>query len=221
MAARKKTTSLSFSTLPIAGRIGVAVVMSLLVVAVYYVIFYTDVSKKIESAQNQSTDLENELATQQQALTSYFSDRDELALREQRAPELNKVLPAEAQAAEFLSSIQQVANVSGVDLNGWHPQEERIETYFAKVPMEIELDGHFHQIAKFAYEVGRVERIINMEDIQISEPHLEGDEVVLKVKCMATTFHLKAPGAQPQIGPDGQPIPQQPEAAGQSPEGGG
>src|SRR5262249_46590901 len=158
-----------------------------LVALTYWVMFYTDVSSKIDAAKTMSSQLNAELATQQQAQASYFADRDELALRQQRQRELNKVLPAEAEQATFLSAIQQVSNVSGIDLQGWTPMDEKSEAFFAKVPMRIDVIGHFHQIAKFAYEIGKLDRIINVENIVLEQPKLEGDEITLKGHCLATT----------------------------------
>jgi len=78
------------------------------------------------------------------------------------------------------------------------------------VPMRLELVGRFHQVAKFMYEIGRLDRIINVENIELADPVVQGDDVVLKVRCLATTFHsLKpklataAPGAPPAAPPAG------------------
>src|SRR5258708_6624945 len=127
----------------------------------YWFIFYSDTAAKIEGAQRQKKALREELALEQQAEASYFADRDDLALREQRARELNKLLPPDAQEDGFLSSVQQASNAAGIDLKGYAPQEEVSQNFYAKVPMRIEMAGKFHQIAKFAYELGKVDRIIN------------------------------------------------------------
>jgi len=163
----------------------------------YWVMFYTAVSQKIQQAKNQTVQLNTDLANQKQAQASYFADRDELALRQQRQRELNKVLPETTEQASFLSAIQQVSNVSGIDLQAWQPMDERKEAFFAKVPMLLEMKGRFHQVAKFAYEIGKLDRIINVENIQLSTPKKEGDDIVLKAQCLATTFHMidKAAGA--------------------------
>ncbi len=39
-----------------------------------------------------------------------------------------------------------------------------------QVPMQLTLSGKFHQVAKFFHGVGQLDRIINLEDIQIKEP---------------------------------------------------
>ena len=40
--------------------------------------------------------------------------------------------------------------------------------------MRLELTGRFHQVAKFAYDIGRLDRIINVENIQLWRPEKEG-----------------------------------------------
>src|ERR1700678_3695792 len=149
---------LSLNNLPLAARVGIGALLFVMGALIYWVIFYTEVSAKIEGANRQSADLQTELARQQQAQAGYLVDRDELVMRQQRQRELNKVLPADTEAAAFLSALQQVSNVSGVDLKGWKPEEELAQAFFAKVPMRLELSGHFHKIAKFMYEVGGLDR---------------------------------------------------------------
>ncbi len=180
--------SLGKLSLPI--RLALGVFMVALTAAAYWLIFYTEVAAKIDAATRQGNELLAELARQQQAQAGYFKDRDELALRQQRQRDLNKALPADTEVAAFLSSIQTVSNVSGVDLKGWQPMDEKTEAFFSKVPMSLELSGRFQQIAKFVHEVGKLDRIINVENIQLTDPKIEGDEVRLKAKCLATTFHV-------------------------------
>ncbi len=93
--------------------------------------------------------------------------------------------------------------------------DEQTQSFYAKFPMKLELNGKFHQIAKFAYEAGRVERIINVENLEMSDPKLEGDEMKLKAKCLATTFHaLKAAPPRPGAPPPPVKTPQAPPAGG-------
>jgi type IV pilus assembly protein PilO len=174
---------------------GAVVALTLLV---YWFVFYSDTAAKIEGAQRQKKQLASDLAEQQQAQASYFADRDELALREQRARELNKVLPPEAEEDAFLSSVQTASNAAGIDLKGYAPVEEVPQNFYAKVPMKLEMSGKFQQIAKFAYELGKVDRIINVENIELSDPKVVGDEVILKGKCLATAFHAIKPKENPR-----------------------
>jgi type IV pilus assembly protein PilO len=198
MASPGGGTQLNLAKIGLPARIGVGAGFFILIALTYWVMFYTDVSSKIESSKTMSSQLNADLAAQQQAQASYFADRDELALRQQRQRELNKVLPAESEQAAFLSSIQQVSNVSGIDLKGWTPMDEKTEAFFAKVPMRLDVTGKFHQIAKFAYEIGKLDRIINIENIQLQQPKLEGDDMIITAHCLATTFHMIPPKQEPK-----------------------
>jgi type IV pilus assembly protein PilO len=186
-------TQATLAKLPLAARVALGAAIVLLTFGAYWFVFYSDVAAKIEGAQRQKKQLADELAQQQQVLAVYFADRDEVALREQRAREFNKVLPPDAEEDAFLSSVQQASNAAGIDLKGYAPLEEVPQSFYAKVPMKLEMSGRFHQIAKFAYELGKSDRIINVENIELIEPRLVGDEIVLHGRCLATAFHAKPP----------------------------
>lgn len=212
MAATPNQSALA--KLPLPAKVGVGAALCAVVMFAYWFIFYSDVSSKIVGAEQQKDALKKQLTEQQQAQASYFADRADLALREQRAHELNKVLPADAQEDSFLSSVQQASNVAGIDLKGYAPVPEVPLAYYAKIPMKIDMSGKFHQIAKFAYELGKVDRVINVENIELSDPKVVGDEVVLTAKCLATAFHALAPGKAAPAKPGAAPAAAAAPAAG-------
>jgi type IV pilus assembly protein PilO len=188
----------ALAKLPLWGKFAVGAGISLLAVGAYWFIFYSDTAQHIEGAERTKKSLRDELAQQQQAEASYFADRDELALREQRARELNKVLPPDAETDAFLSSVQTASNAAGINLTAYSPLDEVGQAFYSKVPMRLEMSGKFQQIAKFAYELGKSDRIINVENIELVEPKLIGDEMILKGRCLATAFHAIKPKEAPR-----------------------
>lgn len=195
----------ALAKLPLAAKIGVGVGFAGLIAFTYWFIFYAEVSKKIDAANNQSKQLKGALVEQQQAQASYFADRDELALRQQRAREFNKVLPAEKQQPQFLSAVQQAAGTAGVNLVIYQPMDEQPQAFYVKDPMRLEVTGRFHQITKFMYEVGKLDRIINMENIELVDPKTSGEEVLMRGKCLATAFHTLKPASSAAPGAPGAP----------------
>jgi type IV pilus assembly protein PilO len=119
---------------------------------------------------------------------AYQKDLAELTDRQQRQRELNKVLPTDTEYPAFLSAVQQVANVSGIGLTAWAPEPEVAEQFYSRVPMKVTLVGRYHQVAKFFYGVGQLDRIINMENISLTDPKVSGDDVVVKTEALATAF---------------------------------
>ncbi|HKO51026.1 MAG TPA: type 4a pilus biogenesis protein PilO [Polyangiaceae bacterium] len=174
--------------LPLVARIGVGAGLLLLVGVAYFVVFYGDIESSIKAAQNQEQQLRGDLAEARKNEFAYQKDLAELTDRQHRQRELNKVLPVETEYPSFLSSVQSVANVSGIGLTSWTPQPEVSEQFYARVPMKVTLVGRYHQVAKFFYGVGQLDRIINMENISLTEPKVQGDDVVVKTEALATAF---------------------------------
>jgi type IV pilus assembly protein PilO len=82
---------------------------------------------------------------------------------------------------------------------------ESSQQFYAKVPMRLSLTGRFHQIAKFFYGVGQLDRIINIEDIDLGKPKLVNEDIVIEATCLATAFRSlpQTPQAQAQVPADG------------------
>jgi len=172
--------------------------MAGLTAVAYFLLFYGDVSDAIARKQKEETSLHSDLTEAKQSEFAYHKDLAELTERQQRQRELNKILPETTEYPAFLSAVQGVANVSGVSLQGWSPQEEVVQKFFARVPMRLTLQGKFHQVAKFFYGVGQLDRIINIENISLLTPKSVGSEIVIKVDCLATAFHtIASPAAKP------------------------
>jgi len=178
----------ALARLPMAGRVGIGAVLVSLVAVGYYMVFYSDVAERISSAQSQETALRQQLSDARKAEFAYQKDLDELTARQQRQRELNKVLPPTTEYPAFLSAIQNVANVAGVALTAWSPLPEAPEKFYARVPMRLELSGRYHQIAKFFYGVGQLDRVINIENISLGEPRVVGEDLLLRVDVLATAF---------------------------------
>lgn len=182
--------SLNLEKLTTGGKVAFGAFVGVLVFAVFYFLAYSDLGASVKREEASTTELRNNETVKKQDQADYFRDKDELSVRETKEREFNKVLPEEAQIASFLSTLQQISNVAGVDLKAWQPQPEKPESFYARVPMKLEVSGKFHQLAKFMYEMGRTDRIINLENIELDEPTMSGEDVNVKAKCLATTFHL-------------------------------
>src|SRR5262245_62567669 len=116
--------SFSLSRLPIVGKVGVGAVICVLLGVAYYVLLHTDVAAKTDRERAHTAELDAELSKVKQAQASYFADRDELAMRQQKQRELTKILPNDTEAATFLSALQAVSNIRGIDLKAWTPKDE-------------------------------------------------------------------------------------------------
>lgn len=190
------------SKLPPLAKVGVGALFVVLIGVAYFVVFYGDLASSITAAKSREEKLRGELADARKAEFSYQQDLAELSERQQRQRELVKILPTETEYPAFLSSVQNVANVAGIALTAWTPQPEQPEQFYSRVPMKLQLTGRYHQIAKFFHGVGQLDRVINMENISLTDPRPDGEDTVLKVDALATAFRAKPEGTPGAAGGD-------------------
>ena len=130
----------------------------------------------ISAEKSKEQKLRAELSSARQNEFSYQKDLAELSERQQRQRELVKILPTDTEYPAFLSAVQNVANVSGIALTAWSPLPEEPDQFYSRVPMKVSLTGRYHQIAKFFHGVGQLDRVINMENISLIDPKVDGSE---------------------------------------------
>jgi len=174
--------------LPSAARVGVGIAVLALTGVAYYVVFYGEVASAIDAAKSRETQLAADLSEARKAEFAYQKDLAELTERQQRQRELNKVLPVASEYPAFLSAVQNVANVAGVELVAWTPTPEVPEQFYVRVPMRLEIAGRYHQIAKFFYGVSQLDRIINLENVRLEHPEVRGEDVLIHAEVLATAF---------------------------------
>lgn len=127
--------------------------------------------------------------------------RGELAELEGRFEALKAVLPEQRDVGEMLRRIQTLATQSSLVVKAFRPQPVTNRDVHQEWPMKIELDGTYHNLARFFDQVSKVPRIINVGGIAIkgkSERNNEpNDGTTISAECTATTFVLLDKPAQP------------------------
>jgi type IV pilus assembly protein PilO len=202
---KSSSSSSSFETLPTAGKVFILVLIFALVGAMYFFIFHMPLSEDLEAAQNQNRTLQNDLQAAERRQQEYLQLTQELANREGIDRANKRVLPQEAEIPAFLQDLNRVAELSGLAIRLVEPRPEEAEQMYIRIPVAVRVSGKFHQVAKFFYSISRLERAINMENIELSDPTVsESDEVVLTVNALATTFRA-AETAAPVAPPPGVP----------------
>jgi type IV pilus assembly protein PilO len=116
--------------LPLLAKAGIGALFVVLIGVAYFVVFYGELASSINAEKSRETRLRGELSTARQAEFSYQKDLAELSDRQQRQRELVKILPTETEYPQFLSSVQNVANVAGIALTAWSPMPEVPDQFY-------------------------------------------------------------------------------------------
>jgi type IV pilus assembly protein PilO len=180
-----------FAKLPSSSKILLLALLLALIGVGYYTSFHSPLTEEIAAAESQRRNLESELSKAKELERQFLALRQELEQRKLAETEYTRILPATAEMATMLADLNRIAELSGLTIRSVEPRPEIPAEYYVKIPVNLAVSGRYHQLAKFFYNVSRLSRAINMENIVIKEPVLSGDELIMQVGVLATTFRRK------------------------------
>ena len=99
-------------------------------------------------------------------------------------------LPDQREIGSLLSAIAANARGVGLDITLFRQKPETYADFYAAVPVDMKMRGAYHDVALFLDRVKRLDRIVNVGDIKLEKPSLQGDRMVLEASCTATTFRF-------------------------------
>jgi type IV pilus assembly protein PilO len=176
-------------------KVAVTVVAALVLGGAYYQFLYADLSDSIAGEETAKARLTQELTTYEQRRIEYLAYRNELKQLQEEQRELLRVLPKKDEIASFMSSIQEQAELSGLELLTFAPDAETFEELYVKIPIKMEVRGGFHSITKFFKNVSELRRIVTVENLNLlPEPGKDASAPPrLKAKFIAATYRYQNP----------------------------
>jgi type IV pilus assembly protein PilO len=101
-----------------------------------------------------------------------------------------KQLPNRKQFEDLLQDISTAGKKVGVTIKSIDRDKEIPRDFYAEVPFEIELEGTYHDLARFFEMVANLPRIVNMGGMTIKVVKESRQSTRLRVTGMATTFRF-------------------------------
>ena len=129
---------------------------------------WASMRNQLQSAQADLKPLEAEV----QSLRVYKQRRAELqsemdALQKQLAT-LQTIVPEDKETDQFILMLQRSAATSGVSIRTLTAKAVEQKQYYFEMPFDIEADGPYYSVLGFFAKLGRLSRIINVQDLKLS-----------------------------------------------------
>ncbi|MBW2701029.1 MAG: type 4a pilus biogenesis protein PilO [Deltaproteobacteria bacterium] len=183
-----------FQKIPLAHK-ALAVVMILAGMgAAYYFLGYQEQEKTIKKLVQQYNKLEDDLHAKQQVAANLTKYKKKVEFLQQKLEEKKKNLPDDSNLDHLLKTLNELSEKSQMRIIAFTPKQERRKNFYAEIPVAVELEGNYHEIATFFDKVAKEDRIINISNINLEEPKLRNGKMVLRAICEAKTFKTIAVG---------------------------
>lgn len=162
------------------------VVLTLVVIlGAYWYFFYSPQHKTLNK-------LKKEYQAQQKKLKDYKKKARELAEYEKKFQEARdrlefalRALPDKKEVPSLLTGISTAGNEAGLDFLLFQPGKPVQKDFYSEIPVQMRVKAGFHQLATFFDKISRLNRIVNIEDLQLTTSNQGAD---LTASCKAVTY---------------------------------
>jgi len=148
-------------------------------------------------SQRALTDLQAEVSQRRTELDSKRSKTNARAALERDLRDLGAELkraqarlPDQREIANLLDNVAASGRQAGLEITLFRQKPEVLHDFYAELPVEMQMRGTYQDVALFLDRVKRLDRIVNIANIQLTKPRLEGERMLLDAACTATTFRF-------------------------------
>ena len=99
-------------------------------------------------------------------------------------------LPDSKEIPDLLSNLSTKAREAGLEIILFRPRAENFQDFYAEIPVDIVVRGGFYSAANFFEAVGKLNRPVNIDNIDLKNPKISGDQVELEISTLATTYRF-------------------------------
>jgi type IV pilus assembly protein PilO len=197
----------SWSELPVRSKLLAIVVAAIVISGALYYFYYMPISNQNETTAKKVASLKAE----NDSLRPYDSKLKELDVQisnlTQQLDQMKQIVPDEKEADNFIRMVNATANASGIEVRSYETKPTSSKEFFVEAPFAIELDGPYYSVLTFFDKMSKLERIVNVSDLQMATPVQSGPARVkhryayqptetVVASCVATTYFSREAPAQ-------------------------
>ncbi len=164
--------------------------LALIIVVGGYFTMVSDTIDDIDTYKGENETLttkKNKLNERARNLEEYGRKVERLKQRLRKAQDQ---LPTKSEIPKLLRDIDFEAQQSGLRILRFDVQKEKTKKDRADIPLKMKVKGSYHELAVFFDRVSKMDRIVNVSNLDIGKPVYENKKIVLTSAFIATTYRF-------------------------------
>lgn len=193
----------ALTRMSLAGQMGVSLFLALLIGLLFW---WQYLSPAMEEEKQKTARLENlqrEIRALEVTANKLAEFQREVALLEAKLETLKRILPPEKETPDLMRKVQSLASQSSLLIKTFTPGQTVNKEFYQEWPINMSVEGNYHNLGIFFDRVGRLSRLVNIGNIKISSRGEQTVSNTITATCVATTFvYVDTPaGAPPAAAP--------------------
>ncbi len=158
----------------------------------YFQSFFSPRQEELKILDGDLNKLVKELNESKAITRDYQKFKEQVAKLNEELTKALTQLPNEKEIPEILKTITNLGKESNLEFTLFKPKAEEPQPFYANVPIELTVSGSYHNTGIFFDKVGKLPRIINVVDFNMTrakEVKGKGEsEVLVKTSCFVHTY---------------------------------
>ena len=184
----------NYAQIPQSKRILYALIGGVVIVVLFLIGVHNEEQERFERMQVQAVKLDRDVTKKRayvQNMEKYKARFQQLELELVRA---KTVLPDTADVAQLLSVLGNKARDVGLSIDRFEPLGETTKDFYSEILFTMKLKGTYHEIATYIDSIGKMDRIVNVTGISMSNPTAEDQRVILDGEFIIKTYRFLTEG---------------------------
>ena len=156
---------------------------------VFYSYYITPVRAQAQSQQNRIRRLHKDVRQGKEIEKRMPSFKQGIVDQRKKLANFRRTLPSEKETPELMRHIQGMAAQNQLQIRSFKSQETIKRDFYVDWPINIWVEGSYHNLATFFQSIGELTRLVNISNLAIRA--VEGGtnrERTITATCTATTY---------------------------------
>lgn len=150
-----------------------------------------DLQTNLTNVQNEEAGLRTNLETKAVLAANLEAYRQQMVEMEEDFGDLLAQLPGETEVPGLLEDISETGLGSGIEFETIQLQPEQTREFYIELPINIRVDGTYHDFGAFVSAVASLPRIVTLHDFRINAGNGE-NRSELSMQITARTYRYRA-----------------------------
>lgn len=183
MAAENPLTKL-----PLTGQLGVAAGLAAVILGGFYFFYWTDATAQEQQKQGALSSLQEEIRKLEAVAAKLEEFRSKVTQLETQLETLKRFLPPEKETPDLMRKVEYLARQSNLIVRRFSPGATVPKDYYQEWPINMDVEGNYHNLALFFDRVGRLPRLVNLSNVRARAQGKQTAVNTIQVNCIATTY---------------------------------
>lgn len=174
------------------------ILIAVLILVFFYILYYKPKSNELNSLIKNRDRTEKEVIQLRSKNKQLNKIEAQVQQMDITLKDLETVIPSKKETSDILTRTQQLAYDSNLDIKKYTPKGEVLKEFYSDWPIEIEVQGNYHNLGKFFARLSNFSRLFTVENFTIKNLKPQTANTTISAKFTTQTYILREASAEPK-----------------------